>query len=145
MVKQLKTILMDIAKLPVSDQHWILKHLPDDTRSTFMRLNGSHYLKEARRFKSLTIQPSQAGKKPIELPAECMTLANEDPLYIAIVLEEATPIWINDFLTMYDKSGMIRAFLQQDIFSIKPLAKQAVLTNWQQRGSFAYLLENEHG
>lgn len=145
MISELKAILIGVAKLPQRDQHWIIKQLPEQALSTLIRLKGLDYLKEAKRFRELPIQTMTSHKQPADLPTICHELRGEDPLYIAIILKETSPDWMGSFLEQHKASGHILNHLQQTLPFIKPLAKQAVLQNWEAHQSFTHFLENDHG
>jgi hypothetical protein len=136
MTKRLKDLLLAIAKQPLVDERWIVKHLPEDQRIKFERRNGHAQLKEARRFRALR---PVAPKERTHLPSDCQLLRQKPALYIAIILEQGLYPWQAEFLTQFDTDKKIQQALAQQVPAIKPLVKHAVFTDWQR------MQENIHG
>lgn len=79
------------------------------------------------------------------LPVDCQLLAGKCPLYVAIVLEQGTYPWKNEFLKQFDSAGHISAALEDKVCDIKPSVKQALLQDWESHLSFEAYLEGAHG
>ena len=142
MIKQLKHILVSMARLPSVDQRWILKHLSRTEVNTLHRWNGLKLLQDAQRFRSLSI-PLEAPPKT--LPAICQKLALKAPLYAAIVINQGSYSWAELFLQKFDLDGIIQTMLDNQLLDIKPIVKQAVFNEWQQSLSFETILDANHG
>ena len=143
---KLKQIMLKIARLPSSDQRWILRKLSSDKQETLQQWQGLKLLQEARRFRKLKPKnPCIRLDAPPALPAYCQQLATKSPLYIAIVIEQGFYPWRALFLQQFDKNGLINTSLEQHVPDIKPLIKQALFSEWEIALSFESHLENGHG
>lgn len=154
MIRELKAILLAVARLPLSDQRWILKKLPADQRATFEQLNGLRHLEEALRFKALQLDDHKRAGRHCEAQTDtsCVNtndhwaiLALKDPLYIAIILKQGNYEWTTDFLQQYDQEGAIEALMADQVNCLKPLSKQALFIAWEKHGSFEDYLEKSNG
>ena len=145
MTKQLKNIILAIAKLPATDQRWILKQLTPAQRTTFKQFDGLIHLKHAQRFRALSLPKQPVNQPPEPLPDICTVLMNKSPIYIAIVLEQGLYPWKATFLQQFDKDNRIKDTLEQKISHIRPLVKQALFNEWEKNLSFESFLENTHG
>jgi len=144
MLRQLKHILLQIARLPMRDQRWIVARLTDEQRSALQRHQGLELLKNARRFKKLPAGNPTLPEAPV-LPDFCSQLASEDPLYAAIVLAQGDFPWQAQFLQDCDHEGSIKNSLDCLVPDIKDLVKQALFDEWESRLSFDSHLESQHG
>lgn len=146
MTKRLKEILLNMARLPSSDQQWILSRLSDDQRIKLEQRQGLKLLSDAKRFRNVSQDKmDSSANPPSSLPAYCQELANKAPLYAAIVIEQGNYPWQNSFLQEFDAEGLIKNILENEVQDIKPLVKQALLREWHANLSFEALLENDHG
>lgn len=147
MIKQLKHIMFNIARLPSVDQRWILRHLSATEMKTLNTWQGLKLLKDAQRFRSLKAcdLSLSLNEAPEPLPAFCKDLATETPLYAAIIIEQGRYPWKNLFLSQFDTQGAIKASLENQVLDIKPRVKEAVFTEWENSISFERLLEDAHG
>ena len=142
MIKQLKQILINVARLPSSDQRWIVRQLSSNQLTTLKQWRGLELLQNAQRFRSL--KPIQVDATPNPLPAYCKLLATKAPLYAAIVLEQGSYPWRSLFLKRFDTDGAIQSLLANQVADIKPLVKQALLSEWENSLSFdMHLLEED--
>lgn len=146
--KSLKHLLLEIARLPVADQRRILSQLSIEQRATFNRFDGPALLKTAQRFCNLTA-PAQATPdlpQPQEpIPACCELLAQETPLYAAVVLDQGTYSWTPLFLNLCDSAGAVRRALESQVPDLKPLVKKAIWAEWENKRSFDSYLEEADG
>lgn len=146
MTRRFKAILLSIARLSVSDQRWILKRIPQHLQAKFEQLDGPQQLQQARRFRTLAISgPSEFIPPVPSLPEGCDWLAEQDPLYIAAILEQGKFTWMNDFLKKYDEDKQILMSLNHDIKQIKPMTKQMLFMMWKKNLSFEHYLEGCDG
>ena len=160
----LKQILLKIARLPSSDQRWILHRLSNQQRATLTHWPGLKLLQRAQHFRTLKIHYHDAPlNPPITLPACCQHLSTKAPLYVAIVIEQGLYPWTTLFLQQFDQDGLIKASLENHVPDIKPLVKQALFSEWEHssaehygghvagaplstlRSFDAFLEEDEHG
>lgn len=143
MIKQLKHILVNIARLPAVDQHWILQRLTPSQLLTLKKWQGLKLLNEAQRFRSLA-----AGDLTLEeerpLPAFCQQLAIKLPLFTAIIIEQGAYSWGDLFLERFDSTGAIQLSLEQ-AGKIKPKVKAALFHEWEQSLTFDAHLDAGHG
>lgn len=142
MNKQLKQLLLTLAKMSTRDQRWIIEQLPPELQQRFIQLQGPDFLQQAAKFKSVAKMPTQDnGSLAAELPEFCEQLASNAPLFIAIILEQGCFSWQALFFKHYD---CIQATLQQ-LKSIKSATKAHLFNQWQQQFSFEELMGDEHG
>ncbi len=147
MIKQLKHILVNIARLPSVDQRWILRRLSNTELKTLNQWDGLKLLQDAQRFRTLKAADlffPQDVRPPV-LPAFCRELAGKAPLFVAIIIEQCKKPWTVQFLQNFDGTGIIQAALTNQVRVIKPMVKQAVLCEWEQSISFEHLLDDAHG
>lgn len=146
MLRQLKQVLLKIARLPAVDQRWILHQLSAEQRIALQNHQGLEILKAARRFRKLPQQPPEPLLATSEaLPTYCQQLAGESPLYAAIVIEQGLFPWRSRFLSEFDIEGTIQSALNCQVPDIKSPVKQALFHEWEARLSFDGYLENQHG
>lgn len=143
MIKQLKRILVNIARLPSIDQHWILQQLTNAQLVSLKKWHGLKFLNEAQRFRALdacdlTIEDA----KP--LPIFCPHLATKPPLFAAIIIEQGSYPWVDLFLEKFDTHGAIKTSLEQ-VPNIKPHVKTALFNEWEQSLTFESHLDTNHG
>lgn len=81
----------------------------------------------------------------IELPEACQKLLQEDPLYIAIILEQGQFSWEQPFLQTCAQKNRIKEQLNTQIKELKPATKLYVFQQWQTQLSFNDQLEATHG
>ena len=133
MTKSLKQILFTIARLPSSDQRWIVHRLSTHERNALNRHRGLTLLQEAQRFRTLNAGDACLPMNPQEdpLPSHCNVLAQKSPLYVAIVLAESAYPWAKAFLKHADGNGLIQSLMDNQVLDIKPVVRQAVLFEWE--------------
>ena len=141
MIKQLKQILMNVARLPSSDQRWVVRQLTAQQLTQLKQAEGLKLLHEAQRFR--TLKPNQFETPPEPLPVCCTILATKAPLYAAIVLDQSSSPWKSEFLKQFDQEGTIKSLLTNQVLDIKPLVKQALLKEWENSLSFDMHLSEE--
>lgn len=147
MIKQLKHILVNIARLSPVDQRWILQHLSDTELKIFEQWRGLERLQEAQRFRVLN--KKDAGL-PLDvpstvLPAFCLELADLPSIFTAIIIEQSSQSWAGQFLAQCDDDGAIQDALENQVLDIKPAVKHAVFKQWERSVSFERLLDDAHG
>lgn len=131
MTKSLKHLLCNIAQLPTADVRWIMQQLPPQQMNTFKRLLGPDLLQKAKRFRKLTLKKSIVPTdNTILLPEFCKPLAMQDPLFIAIVLEQGAFSWEAPFLQAYDSKALIKTMLEREVPLIKTAVKEALFKSW---------------
>ncbi len=152
MAKNLKEILVNIARLPKGDQRWILRQLPQEHLITFHNNQGEELLKEAQRFRKLKTKhlPSLSESTPNlnapdPLPSFCEELAKKAPLYAAVVIEQGGYPWESLFLQKFDNDGLIKNSLQNQVPDLKPVIKNTLFNEWEQSLSFESFMESENG
>lgn len=143
MIKQLKQILVNIAHLPTSDQHWIVQQLTRTQFITFKKWNGLALLNEAQRFRGLA-QSDLTIDQARPLPAYCQQLAIKPPLFTAIIIEQGEYPWVDSFLKQFDVNGAIQASRERVPY-IKPHVKNALFNEWEQSLTFESHLDTTHG
>lgn len=145
-MSKLKQILLNIARLPSSDQRWVLRQLSGEQRVTLEQKHGLKLLQSAQRFRKLkTKNLFLPLASPQPLPAYCQQLATKAPLYIAVVIEQGSYPWQALFLQQFDKDGIIKSSLETHVPDIKRLVKEALFSEWENSISFDAYLENGHG
>lgn len=146
MSSELKQILLNMARLPLSDQRWILRQLSSQQLQTFKRYQGLNLLAAAKRFRKLnTKHLTLSLDVPNPLPACCQQLASKAPLYAAIVLEQGAYSWQTLFLQQFDPDNAIKLLLENQVLDIKTPVKQALFREWENTLSFEEHLGNIHG
>lgn len=143
MIKQFKQMLVTIARIPSSDQRWIIRQLTTEQLATFNRWQGSKLLKDAQRFRKLKLKRFDVPPNP--LPIYCKQLAAKAPLYTAIILEQGSYAWHSIFLNRFDKNGVVKALLDKQVSGIKPSVKQALWNEWENSLSFEMHLDTING
>lgn len=144
MSNSFKRLLLSIASLPFSDQHWILNRLSAEHLSRFEHQEGMKYLQQARRFRRIRSQLEDHSPIVNEsLPDDCYELSKQSPLYIAIILEEGRFPWGNEFLKQFDRNGSIHSLMMHPVKRIKPRVKQAIFQDWEEGLSFDSYLRSE--
>ena len=138
-----KKIIVRVASLKSRDQKWLLKHLGLREKALFHQLQGPLLLKEAKRFKGLRCWELNCPEAPT-LPLLCQRLKVQDPLFIAIILEQGQFPWEVHWLNTLENKELIVAH-RALVSSIKPLTRAIVFKNWQSTLSFAGQLESTHG
>ena len=143
---KLKQILLNIARLPTSDQRWIIQKLPNEQRDRLETCQGLDLLQQAQQFRSIKSNPTitPTDNEPT-MPLECLQLMNHAPLSAAIVLEQGNYPWKELCLQQLDSNGQIKQALQCQVPDIKPLVKQMILNDWEQSPCFETYLEDDHG
>lgn len=146
MFNDLKRLLLQIARLPKSDQRWILNQLSAEQHAQLQSHQGMTWLNEAQRFKTLPVPKTTAPvAQEHTLPAFAQTLLLEAPLYAAIVLDQGAFPWQSQLLQNNDQDGAIRQALDALVPDIKEPVKKAVFEEWRQQLPFEHLLEHPHG
>lgn len=74
-----------------------------------------------------------------------MILKNEDPIYIAIILEQGKFSWENAFIESLDNALELTNSLNKSINKLKPATKALVFKQWKAHLSFDNHLESLHG
>ena len=143
----LKQILFKLARLPSSDQRWILHQLSSTERNTLMQFQGMKLLLEAQRFRTLKTCDLPRPVTPAQnvLPQFCQQLAVKTPLYVAIILEQAAYPWTMQFLEQFDPEGVIQHLLEHQVLDVKPVVKHRVWCEWEKAIGFERLLDDSHG
>lgn len=142
MNKQLKKLLMSMAKLRAKDQQWIINQLSCEQQQRFAQLQGPKLLQQAAKFKRLkTIPTDNTNQMNIILPEFCAELAEQEPLFVAIILEQGCFSWQALFISQYQHTPPSPQQLQR----IKDATKAHLFQQWQQQLSFQGQLECEHG
>lgn len=142
MNKQLKKLLVNIAQLRAKDQLWIINQLSCEQQHQFAQLQGPKLLQQAAKFKRLTAIPTHdTNQLDIILPEFCAELAQHEPLFIAIILEQGCFSWQALFTSQYQYTQPSPQLLQR----IKDATKAHTFQQWQQQLSFQEQLECEHG
>ena len=134
---ELKPLLLKIASLPLKDQRWLLKQLTPQQRTCFAQHQGVSLLEKARRFAGIPI-PQMKSAEPM-LPDLCSELANQPPLYVAIILEQGAFPWAKMFLTSYQQHHNLQTL--PDTQLLKPATKAALFKQWNAQLDFADHLE----
>jgi hypothetical protein len=131
MNNSLKRLLVQVASLPLKDQHWLLKQLTPEQQKLFVHQQGVILLDEARRFAKIPLPAQRRSLKPV-VPEFYLALQKYPPTYIAIILEQGQFPWAEP---------------QQlpNIEQIKPTTKQVLFKQWQNSLNFAEQLEISHG
>lgn len=145
MNNELKQILLRIAKLPRRDQQWVLKQLTAKQSAQFNKLQGHSLLSDARKFRKLSASPTPMIKQETPLPEVCQHLHQEDPLYIAIILQQGQFSWEQQFLASCPQKQQINELVQNEVHALKPATKSLVFQQWQAQLSFQDHLETTHG
>lgn len=127
MNKEFKKLLIKIARLPRSDQRWILKQLNPTQREQFKKLQGNSLLLDAYRFRSLSDSQLEKMDPDSPLPKSYQTLRKKDPLFIALILEQGQFSWADEFL----KEIEINEETYKQVKLIKPATKLFVYQQWQ--------------
>ena len=159
MIKQLKKIMFNIARLPTADQRWLLQRLSSTEMATLNKWRGLKLLDDAQRFRSLkpddVRHPEQSEGSPDarEMSRKarhdvglCQLLAMKAPLYAAIIIEQGSYPWALTFLNQFDENGAIQTLLNNQVLDLKPIVKQAVFNEWERLVSFeSWLDDDPHG
>ncbi|MFJ1268013.1 hypothetical protein ACD661_05550 [Legionella lytica] len=143
MNNELKRIVLHLAKLKPADQRWVLNQLTPIQREQFANVEGHVLLKEANKFRHLPCP--QLVPKESSLPEFCQHLSQEDPLYIAIILEQGQFHWQHSFLETCMQKQKIQEELTTQVQQLKSAAKLYLFQQWQRRLSFSEQLEVPHG
>ncbi|EHL30350.1 hypothetical protein [Legionella drancourtii] len=145
MNNELKQILLNLAKLPHTDQQWVLKQLTAKQNAQFNKLQGHSLLRDARKFRKLSAPQIPMLQQEIPLPEACQQLHQEDPLYIAIILQQGQFSWEQQFLATCPQKHPINELVQTEVKALKPATKSLVFQQWQAQLSFQDHLETIHG
>lgn len=153
MAKKLKHILLKIARLPASDQRWILGQLSSAQMEQLNQYQGLDLLESAQRFRKLKakhialppFETPQLLEASEPLPAYCEELATRAPLYAAVVIEQGAYPWESLFLHQFDHEGLIKRSLETQVPDLKPLVKSTLFSEWESRFTFEDYLEPHHG
>lgn len=143
MNNELKRIVLNLAKLKSADQRWVLNQLTPTQREHFVSMKGHALLKEANKFRHLPCP--QPIVKEFSLPEFCQQLSQQDPLYIAIILEQGQFAWEPLFLETCMQKQKINEQLTTQVLQLKPAAKLYLFQQWQKQLSFSEQLEVPHG
>ncbi|KGP63298.1 hypothetical protein EP47_09200 [Legionella norrlandica] len=144
-MNNLKILLLKIASLPPSDQRWILNQLTPSEKERFNKINGSFLLRKAQQFRKISLSQLPHEAKTAQLPKLCEKLKRQDPLYIAIILEQGQFTWAKPFLTSIGNSEEIKRLMNTVAPSLKPAAKLCVFKQWQSQLDFHDQLEIRNG
>lgn len=145
MNNEFKKIILNIAKLPRSDQKWVLNQLAPKQREQFKQLQGDSLLQDAYKFRHLPCPEVPQITKETQLPDACQQLSQKDPLYIAIILEQGQFTWEQLFLQNCMQKNQITGHLHTSVKELKPATKSYVFQQWQANLSFQEQLETTHG
>lgn len=144
MNSEFKKILLNLAKLPQADQRWVLKQLTLKEQEQFTALQGSTLLRKALRFRCLPSQPAIHLDQSPELPAVCKQLREDEPLYIAIILDQGRFGWEQQFLQTCAHQEQIKEQRDTYVTALKPALKTYIFQKWQIQLSFKEQLEETH-
>lgn len=136
-----KNLLLKIAKLPLSDQRWILNQFTTEQQALFDSCQGSSLLEQARRFRLLPDSKHQPIKQNHALPDYCQELSKLPPLYIAILLEQGQFAWEAIFLEVHQLQHTLPQIMQTHVALIKPATKTLLFKQWQAGLNFKDHLE----
>ncbi|CAM4395218.1 MAG: hypothetical protein LEGION0403_FIIPPAGN_00800 [Legionella sp.] len=143
MNNELKRIVLNLAKLNPADQRWVLKQLTPIQREQFASVQGHALLKEATKFRY--IPSPKLAPKEFSLPEFCQQLSQEDPLYVAIILEQGQFAWKEMFLETCMQKQKIQEQLANQVQQLKSASKLYLFQQWQKQLSFSEQLEVPHG
>lgn len=141
MITKLKKILLKIALIPKKDQQWLLSQLNTAQKEQFLKVNGYDLLEQALRFRNLAHEKCAIPLLPKKLPPFCEQLKVEDPLYLAIILEQTTGDWQQPIATSIAQNEEISTQLKQ----LKPATKALVRQQWESTLDFSEQLECGNG
>jgi hypothetical protein len=139
MNKTFKELLLQIASLPARDQKWLTQQLSSDHRQHFIKEQGA--LLFAHIAKIQEPQPEIYKKEPEFL----QELDQQDPLYIALILEQGAFAWQEAFLSSSSQDEQIKQIQADGLKHLKPKSKELLFIHWQQQLDFQSHLELEHG
>lgn len=143
MNKEFKQLLLKIAALPLRDQKWMLNQLTAEQQEQFKLMQGTDLLQQARRFR--TISCPEVKPSSINLPALCHSLKQEDPFYIALILEQGQFHWREQFLLSHEHGDEIQHLMNEKISALKSSTKLSAFKQWQSQLSFEDQLVMNHG
>ncbi|WP_298627863.1 hypothetical protein [uncultured Legionella sp.] len=144
MNKEFKHLLLKIAALPLNDQTWMLRQLTAEQHAQFHQLQGNDLLSQARRFRTLPCPEITPPSSP-SLPTLCHDLRQEDPFYIALILEQGQFHWSEQFLRSHEHGEEIQYLMNDKIGMLKSGTKLSVFKHWQNQLSFEDQLVTSHG
>lgn len=159
MNRQFKKILLNLVKLSRFDQRWVLNKLSPEQRERFNALQGDSLLLEARKFRDLSCnEVSRLGLGPTKVltPSQDSMLGQgptynreilrqEDPLFIAIIINQGQFEWEQEFLNTCEHKDQIKEHLDIDIHKIKLATKSYLFQQWQSQLDFQAQLETARG
>lgn len=143
-MNKFKKILLQIATLSLADQKWILNQLPEQQQEQFSQLQGTTLLNQAQRFRHIDCTEINQETTEYQLPALCHNLAQQDPLFIAIILEQGQFPWENQWLETHIQGEKIKG-LNHLVQSIKPATRLCAFRQWQTQLDFTDHLAVPHG
>jgi hypothetical protein len=137
MSNPLKQILLKMARLPKSDQRWIISKLSNVEAQRFKQEQGEQLLLDARRFRQLKLdlQPL-ISRNTQNIPPFQQRLAACPRLYIAIVLEQGNYLWQEQFLKDFDQDGSIKQLFATQVKPLKLATRQVLFKQWETSLSF---------
>lgn len=148
MNKTLKILMLKISKLSLKNQQWIKSQLNPHQLQLYKRLNIDQLLLEARKFKQLPTaafeQEPKLEKNPFVLAPYARELAEQEPLYIAIILNQGHFNWEHEFINVYKHPQHITELLSKLDVHIKESTQKIVFQQWQSQLSFAEQLGVSH-
>ncbi|MFC3909485.1 hypothetical protein ACFORL_10435 [Legionella dresdenensis] len=146
MAKSFKQLILNIARLNKGDQKWLINRLSPEQKAQFEALDGRQLLQQAKKFRQVEM-PANLPVTAVEpLPPYCNSLADNPPLFCAIILEQGNFPWIEHFLQAHDPEQAILDCLQTRIVAIKPDTKKALFAHWQKSNTFEQFLAGQnHG
>jgi hypothetical protein len=145
MNKEFKQLLLKISALPLRDQKWMLKQLTAEQQNQFKLMRGTDLLQQARRFRTITCPDAKPIPSSISLPALCHSLKQEDPFYIALILEQGQFHWSEQFLLTHEHGDEIQHLINEEISALKSNTKLSAFKHWQSQLSFEDQLVMNHG
>ena len=145
MNREFKKLLLKIAALPLGDQRWILDQLPNQQQEQFKQMQGYSGLIEAQKFRKLPYDVAIPNPVSTHIPKLGLELAKQSPLYIAVILEQATFSWGNELVQICEHKEEIKRLMQDVVLTLKPATKTYVFEQWQSQLDFIDQLESDLG
>lgn len=145
MNNKLKRLILKIVALSSADQQWIMGKLTADQQKKFEQYQGKELLDQAQRFRKLTCPKTITIEHEVQLPALCQHLMQQEPLFIAIILEQGEFHWKQQFLNSLTNGNEIQQLIYDQVSSLKPITRLATFKIWQDQLDFDDQLVIPHG
>lgn len=133
-MKNLKSTLLNIVKLPKRDQRWLLKQLSVAQKTLWKNLEGQALLHQASRFRRVGIDHVTQP-----LPAYYENLMQQSLLFIAIILTQTNENGLQHFLQQHPQKEALLQKMQKVKTEIKPATLQICFEHWEKE-----FLETRH-